>query len=102
MIRRPPRSTLFPYTTLFRSRGFLGRTGFSGGESRLLHDQGLAAGGASAQLAIVRQVIGKLPAGLISQVRILSQRLAHSVRQAGMDCIAGLERRERGVNDELV
>src|SRR3712207_9421443 len=22
MVRRPPRSTLFPYTTLFRSRGF--------------------------------------------------------------------------------
>src|SRR3712207_8637604 len=27
MIRRPPRSTLFPYTTLFRSDGFLGRSG---------------------------------------------------------------------------
>src|SRR3989449_5711454 len=25
MIRRPPRSTLFPYTTLFRSRGGRGR-----------------------------------------------------------------------------
>src|SRR2546426_8713785 len=25
MIRRPPRSTLFPYTTLFRSRPFPGR-----------------------------------------------------------------------------
>src|SRR2546430_4841939 len=25
MIRRPPRSTLFPYTTLFRSRGRPGR-----------------------------------------------------------------------------
>src|SRR3712207_8961735 len=25
MIRRPPRSTLFPYTTLFRSRFFLAR-----------------------------------------------------------------------------
>src|SRR3712207_8735994 len=25
MIRRPPRSTLFPYTTLFRSLGRLGR-----------------------------------------------------------------------------
>src|SRR3712207_9365731 len=25
MIRRPPRSTLFPYTTLFRSHGILGR-----------------------------------------------------------------------------
>src|SRR2546428_9967897 len=24
MIRRPPRSTLFPYTTLFRSRGAVG------------------------------------------------------------------------------
>src|SRR3712207_8258414 len=27
MIRRPPRSTLFPYTTLFRSQCGLGRTG---------------------------------------------------------------------------
>src|SRR2546422_11275698 len=27
MIRRPPRSTLFPYTTLFRSRGAAGRFG---------------------------------------------------------------------------
>src|SRR5256885_4586614 len=27
MIRRPPRSTLFPYTTLFRSIGCCGRTG---------------------------------------------------------------------------
>src|SRR3712207_7401906 len=27
MIRRPPRSTLFPYTTLFRS-GYIGRMGF--------------------------------------------------------------------------
>src|SRR5947207_10571533 len=27
MIRRPPRSTLFPYTTLFRSCGVLSRSG---------------------------------------------------------------------------
>src|SRR3712207_8494634 len=26
MIRRPPRSTLFPYTTLFRSRGLIYKT----------------------------------------------------------------------------
>src|SRR5438132_8830822 len=41
MIRRPPRSTLFPYTTLFRSpdrrpdrgvRGQAGAEGFPGGE----------------------------------------------------------------------
>src|SRR2546422_4549202 len=28
MIRRPPRSTLFPYTTLFRSRGYNPRMDF--------------------------------------------------------------------------
>src|SRR5262245_64434943 len=29
MIRRPPRSTLFPYTTLFRSRGILAGVRFA-------------------------------------------------------------------------
>src|SRR2546422_5991820 len=32
MIRRPPRSTLFPYTTLFRSRGHQERHAVSFGE----------------------------------------------------------------------
>src|SRR3712207_5266136 len=35
MIRRPPRSTLFPYTTLFRSRSSQG-TRLSGGEQQML------------------------------------------------------------------
>src|SRR2546422_4190758 len=37
MIRRPPRSTLFPYTTLFRSRSLLIDHPYSGsrGESKL-------------------------------------------------------------------
>ena len=30
MIRRPPRSTLFPYTTLFRSYRFLAPAGITG------------------------------------------------------------------------
>src|SRR5438876_5007312 len=34
MIRRPPRSTLFPYTTLFRSATFVAR-GFSGEQKHL-------------------------------------------------------------------
>src|SRR5215217_8531145 len=34
MIRRPPRSTLFPYTTLFRSRVDARRWGRGGSESR--------------------------------------------------------------------
>src|SRR2546430_4270519 len=32
MIRRPPRSTLFPYTTLFRSNGLLVAVGTEGGD----------------------------------------------------------------------
>src|SRR5258708_26422287 len=36
MIRRPPRSTLFPYTTLFRSLGFTLNAGFVELERRLL------------------------------------------------------------------
>src|SRR2546430_11455676 len=38
MIRRPPRSTLFPYTTLFRS---LAERRFGGGVSRRLLEDGL-------------------------------------------------------------
>src|SRR5262245_64929038 len=45
MLRRPPRSTLFPYTTLFRSRAFL----FADGLVTLLPlVPGAAASGASA------------------------------------------------------
>src|SRR2546423_9826927 len=51
MIRRPPRSTLFPYTTLFRS-GCLSLAGFqelAGGPDRaLLQGQGLQGGGLAA------------------------------------------------------
>src|SRR5258706_8265796 len=35
MIRRPPRSTLFPYTTLFRSRACSGRPAPTPGTRRL-------------------------------------------------------------------
>src|SRR3712207_7817588 len=39
MIRRPPRSTLFPYTTLFRSRGRQGAgRAVRGGHHELLRD----------------------------------------------------------------
>src|SRR3712207_9326724 len=40
MIRRPPRSTLFPYTTLFRSGpGHVGRFGLAHGAARVAHLQ---------------------------------------------------------------
>src|SRR2546422_6489469 len=43
MIRRPPRSTLFPYTTLFRSRGDgLGQDAEPGTPPRTLRAEGRA------------------------------------------------------------
>src|SRR5256884_9689249 len=36
MIRRPPRSTLFPYTTLFRSRNFTNRNSHTGPDGSLI------------------------------------------------------------------
>src|SRR3712207_8031018 len=40
MIRRPPRSTLFPYTTLFRSRCLRRKRRQNRNRGRLLHRQG--------------------------------------------------------------
>src|SRR3712207_7355729 len=41
MIRRPPRSTLFPYTTLFRSERVYAAAGFPAGETRRLNQDDL-------------------------------------------------------------
>src|SRR5256885_7961169 len=46
MIRRPPRSTLFPYTTLFRSLGFPKRRAAPGGSRVAPHDGRFARSGA--------------------------------------------------------
>src|SRR5438093_2808176 len=48
MIRRPPRSTLFPYTTLFRS-GVGRRDGISACTPRLANGQDIGAGGARSE-----------------------------------------------------
>src|SRR5438876_6960112 len=51
MIRRPPRSTLFPYTTLFRSlRRCLGR---APGRENVVHDQHPVAGAEGDRVLIV-------------------------------------------------
>src|SRR5690349_23967738 len=42
MLRRPPRSTLFPYTTLFRSRQDASRMGRQRGRRRIARSTGAA------------------------------------------------------------
>src|SRR2546429_4045709 len=64
MIRRPPRSTLFPYTTLFRSwhagavkiGGILGETSAAGRAVRVEVAKGLAARSAAAGALVFHEV----------------------------------------------
>src|SRR2546426_8537279 len=54
MIRRPPRSTLFPYTTLFRSQHTGQDVGAARREARYLELAGVAAAGVAAASRIRR------------------------------------------------
>src|SRR5256885_7017385 len=65
MIRRPPRSTLFPYTTLFRSKG-----AFTGATQRRLGRFELADGG-----TIFLDEVGELLADTqVALLRVLQER----------------------------
>src|SRR3712207_7241279 len=56
MIRRPPRSTLFPYTTLFRSHGEVhGRLAALGGQRDLRRGQRAAALAEGHRRALARE-----------------------------------------------
>src|SRR5689334_24228485 len=66
MIRRPPRSTLFPYTTLFRSRG------------KRMRAKPVAAEAATTKCSAARTHNPAPSAGLHSQARLRAQ--AHAMR----------------------
>src|SRR3712207_8079757 len=61
MIRRPPRSTLFPYTTLFRSEQ--GQLGHLGPQRRQLGAHGLLR--LAPELQLVLAVLGRLALELV-------------------------------------
>src|SRR5690348_17623999 len=69
MIRRPPRSTLFPYTTLFRSEGVAGRVRGLQGDGDRLGD--VLDDGAAYDLALCHSVLEVVddPADTLRQVR---------------------------------
>src|SRR3712207_8822665 len=67
MIRRPPRSTLFPYTTLFRSN---------------LANLQLARGAAAASQTAIRVALGAPRGRLIRQVLVESTVLAIADRKS--------------------
>src|SRR2546430_6522855 len=88
MIRRPPRSTLFPYTTLFRSgRSRLVRQMFT--ESALL---AMAAGavGLAIMSSTGNTILRFLPQGHINMVLDLSPDLRTLWFTAGLTILAGV------------
>src|SRR2546430_8860333 len=62
MIRRPPRSTLFPYTTLFRSRIIRMRFGFEDGNPHTLEEVGRV-------FAVTRERIRQIEAKALRKLR---------------------------------
>src|SRR2546430_6202852 len=81
MIRRPPRSTLFPYTTLFRSRPTLSQC--SDGHSpadcaRAMVDAGAAVVGVNCE-----QEIGRAHAELQSQSNLVCRLLLEKKKHEG-------------------
>src|SRR3712207_7431168 len=68
MIRRPPRSTLFPYTTLFRSHG--GQQGIGGLGAHLLRRLPAAQ---RVQDHVARVVGHPLPAGGLPEVAVAAR-----------------------------
>src|SRR3712207_7790054 len=81
MIRRPPRSTLFPYTTLFRSRHV----------DRLHGGDRVTAGGGDPLLQLPH---------LVGQVRLVAHGGRHPAEQRG-DLRAGLGERSEEHTSEL-
>src|SRR2546422_11446411 len=84
MIRRPPRSTLFPYTTLFRSRVFAGLEGAQEG-LLLLDASGRVLGGALKDSG-GRDVTDAVAAYLAG----VSQEAARTVKLLGLGKWTGL------------
>src|SRR5690554_2378631 len=57
MLRRPPRSTLFPYTTLFRSRRTICQHVATGNDITLTHDRTLVDTGVLVRAGVLGEVV---------------------------------------------
>src|SRR3712207_7267200 len=75
MIRRPPRSTLFPYTTLFRSRDLLVQADVERAATVVVGGRGRRA----------REQLGPPGEGLVVERRVVDQRQHHVASSGGVD-----------------
>src|SRR5690348_17511307 len=79
MIRRPPRSTLFPYTTLFRSEAAILNIGYADGYLR-----GFSSHGSAFEGEFALPVLGRVSMDLIA---------------VGCDAVPGLRRSEEHTSE---
>src|SRR3712207_8456511 len=75
MIRRPPRSTLFPYTTLFRSPETFAEEADRTAASKALEYMGLEAGQPMREVAVDTVFLGSCTNGRIEDLRAAAQAI---------------------------
>src|SRR5260221_2205518 len=81
MIRRPPRSTLFPYTTLFRSEGDAGRIG------RIAFQRFLQADGSAVAVDQGRQAQREFQRGARADRKSTRLNSSHTVISYAVFCL---------------
>src|SRR5688572_32732908 len=91
MIRRPPRSTLFPYTTLFRSFLLIGGMFVALG---MMLKNGMIQTGAETELALAAAGAGALPAAEQPQLRS-EEHTSELQSQSNLVCRLLLEKKKK-------
>src|SRR3989454_8573008 len=99
MIRRPPRSTLFPYTTLFRSNPSLGYQLALVAFSRFREQDGLRAGAAADNYSFNLGGGAELPVGL----RVRSEEHTSELQSpCNLVCRLLLEKKKKNIHIRLL
>src|SRR5438034_2871115 len=97
MIRRPPRSTLFPYTTLFRSPSFVSGAMAKAGKGLL---EGTLQAGTSAVSDKLLDLVGL--GGKSNQIKQLIRSEERFSRNAETDLVCRLLLEKKKKNQEIV
>src|SRR2546430_8679359 len=92
MIRRPPRSTLFPYTTLFRSTAVLDFGEPRNGQSRVRDNLSADDG------QMVRKIWGSTTSGSSSADRRSEEHTSELQSQSNLVCRLLLEKKKKQIS----